>query len=766
MKRIHNYILLSVLAFAAAGCVEENFNNDMPSAESGDEVQFGLSLDNPKTRTVYGAEDETKDESGVVTASNFPIYWVDGDKVQIFSPQCLEGRRNAEYEIILPTVDSLGNPVLPYFADELIPTGENGVQWGEKDAADFYSLYPSGNYTLSNDGTQAENIVINYVQNIVVDVNGVKSDMEDCLMYAKASGVSKGDVVNLHYDPISTVVMLTLKVAPNATGTEEDEFTIQSISLVAPSGINVAGTFSLNISDGTFGKFTTGKASSTVLAQITDGNNGYYSMKNDESLTLPIFLAPAEYNSLTDWKVEVVANGNKYTKTLGINKALVPGQIHKITLPELSPAKTDWEVDKWMTYIPRNVYLSEVSMPGSWNSINPDFQTVGITDSITIANQYAQGVRAFHLDTRWKAKYSGGFIGFGQTVTVVGLGVADGGDNGSATSSLWTSGDKYMQGDDTPLVEEIISQLVGYIKTNPQEYMVLVCSFAQESINHQGSNGYWYGEISAICNKDAYKDYIVDAAEVDSKTLVGDVLGKILVIVNMQDSISGETTLPNGSKCLFTYMPSELTSTRFDLSNNTTLLKNNSDNLWYSGTTATASDITMYNNQAQITSSTESGISHDRGYAPTVAERSAVLNGILNWSKSNYAAENYAHDKWIYLGLGGYQVSSGGNAGAVSGSYSTIASTYNTWINGKVTEMGTTPSGQTTAVPYYPVGIVLMNYVNDYASTVKNILMLNNKYRLQYDPNKPTDYKPAYKSAAASYSSGMNDQGVSAFGWE
>lgn len=757
MKKIYNYILLSVWAFLAVGCIEEEFNNDIPSAESGDEVQFGLSLGDPKTRTEYGKE----------VNEAFPIYWIAGDKVQIFCPQGL--RKSAEYQVTIPD-----NGDKAYYAKALTKTGDVGIQWGDgyevtdednnitSGLHDFYSLYPSGNYTLSSDGTKAEGITINYTQNIVVDGTSVKSDMEDCLMYAHTEGVTRGDnVVNLHYDPISTVLWLTLKVA--AKDTKEDSFTIQSISVEADA--DIAGTFSLNIADGKFDSFVTGKSSKTVLAQITNpSTGGYHTLTNDESLSIPLFLAPIDKLNVKAWKIQVVANNNTYTKTLGIDKTLVPGQIHKITLPELKPETTEWQVENWMTNIPRNVYLSEVSIPGSWNSINPDFQTTGTDDKTTIANQYAQGVRAFHLDTRWKAEYT--FKLFYEESTVIGLGVADGGKNGSENSSVITAGNKYMHGDDTPLVEDIISQLVDYIKTTPEEYMVLICSFAQESIDYEGTNGKWYGEISAICNKDAYKDYIVDATEIDSKTLVGDVLGKILVIVNMQDSISGETTLPNGSKCLFTYMPSELTSTRFDSSNNTTLLKNNSDNLWYSGTTATASDITMYNNQAQITSSTGSGISHDRGYAPSVAERSAVLNGILNWSKSNYGTENYAHDKWIYLGLGGYQVSSGGNAGAVSNSYSTIASTYNTWINGKVTEMGTTPSGQTTAVPYYPVGIVLMNYVNDYASTVKNILMLNNKYRLQYDPNQPTDYKPTKKSAAVSYSSGMNDQGVSAFGWE
>ena len=728
MKKIYNYILLSVLAFASASCINEELNPDKPTAETGDEVKFGLSLGDPKTKTVYG--DETDHNT-------FPIYWIDGDKVQVFSPQCLEGRRSAEYKVILPS--GVANP---YYAEDLAKTGESGVQWGNNETADFYSLYPSGNYTLSSDGTKAENITIGYTQNINVNGTTVKSDMEDCLMYAKTAGVPKGQIVNLHYDPISTVIMLTLKVAANETGTDADSFTIQTISLIADT--DIAGTFNLNISDGTFGEFTTGKSSKTITTQIVNtATGGYHTLANGQSVTVPLFLAPAEYTSVQNWKVQVVANGNTYTKTLNINKALEPGQIHKITLPELKPATKEWEVSKWMTYIPRNVYLSEVSIPGSWNSINPDFQDVGSTDSETIANQYAQGVRAFHLDTRWKASYSWSFF-----KEVIGLGVADGGEVGSSGSSIVTSGDKYMRGDNTPLVEDIISQLVSYIKTTPEEYMVLVCSFAQSSINHEGSNGYWYGEISAICNKDAYKDYIVDATKIDSNTLVGDVLGKILVIVNMQESISNTTTLPSGSRCMFTYMPSELESTRFDSSSNETLLKNNSDNLWYSGTTATTSGLTMYNNQAQITSSTGSGISHDRGYAPSVTERSAVLNGILNWSKSNYNTENYAHDKWVYLGLGGYQVSEGGDAGAESGSYSTIASTYNTWINGKVTEMGTTPSGQTTAVPYYPVGIVLMNYVNDYASTVKNILLLNNKYRLQYDSSKPSDYNPQALSLA------------------
>ena len=775
------------MAFATVGCLGE-LNTDIPSAESGDEVQFGLSLPS-MTRTTYG------DKNAAGTA--YPIYWVDGDKVQVYSPQCLAGRNDAEYKVSV-------NSATQNYATSLTPTGANGVQWGDEPAM-FYSVYPSGDYTILNDGATIQNLKINFTNDFEVLENGVVTPKgADCLMFAKTAGsLDPGSTVNLNYSPLATSLMITLRGPSDQSIVSEH--TIQSIKLIAPENTFIAGSFNVELQKITEGEKEVEKyihtgwsdgaqKSNSITAQVYDKLTGaFHTIKTGEELKIAIFLAPLATLTIgEEWQIEVLVscqvpvkdgNGNvtsytpttkTFTKSLAFEKdfngTLKPGMVHELpalpTLDITEDPKQEWQVGDWMENIPRNVYLSEVSIPGSWNSINPDFQDVGSTDSLTISNQYKQGVRAFHLDTRWKAEYSGGFLGIGQTVKVVGLGVADGGDNGSATSSLFTGGDKYMRGSDTPLVEDIVSQLVGYIKDAPQEYIVLVCSFAQESINYESTNGYWYGEISAICNKEAYKNYIVDATEVDTNTLVGDVLGKILVIVNMQESISNTTTLPSGSRCLFTYMPSELTTIRFATSNQETLLKNNSDNLWYSGTIATPSGITMYNNQAQITSSTGSGINHDRGYAPSLSERTAVLDGILNWSKNNYGTENYAHNKWVYLGLGGYQVSQGGNAGAVSDSYSTIASTYNTWINGKVTEMGTTPEGQSEKVPYYPVGIVLMNFVNDYASTVKNILLLNNAYRLQYDPDKPADYKPATTSAAASYSSGMHDQNVAAFGWD
>lgn len=733
MKNIHNYIMLFIVAFAVASCTDDEVVSKKVLGQTGDDVQFGLSLKN--SRTVYGDGNVDEDDQVV----SYPIYWVDGDKVFVFSPECLDGRRGAEYKVILPDE---GNA---YYAKDLEKTGDFGVQWGEADQAVFYSLYPSGAYGLSDDGTIAKGIVVNYSQNIIVDGENIKSDMEDCLLYAKADGgeendwmgVPKGEVVNLQYNPITTVFRIKL----NVPSTSADDFTIQSVSITAPNGVDIAGKFGIYVEDGTFAEWGENKAR-TVSAAISDKNTGeFYTIKKGNSLEIPLFLAPVDGLNTKDWKIEVKANNKSYIKTLD-SQDVVAGQIHHVTLPDLSTKQVvEWDVATWMKNIPRNVYLSEVSIPGSWNSINNDFQTMGETDAKTIENQYKKGVRAFHLDTRWKAKY-GGILGFFQSV--VGLGVADGGSTGDQYNQHveTQSANKYMSDSNNPLVEDIIAQLVSYIKTTPDEYMVLLCSFAQGSAEHNGANG-WMKEISSICAKDAYKDYILNAQDVDSGTLVGHALGKILVIMATSGTITSATTpssdLAENSSCFFSYLPMELKESQFAET------ATNSDELWYTTTTTNDSGITLYNSHAQMTSSTGSPITnHSRGYVPSDSQREALLNKITKWSRENYGKVDYQHNKWIYLGLGGGYVAGGGNTGITSGSYSTLAAKYNTWINGKVTEMGTKPEGSSAKVPFYPVGIVLMNKVEDHAETVKNILLLNNRYRLQYDPTKPEVYDPNY----------------------
>ena len=138
MKSIGRYFVTATMfAVLASSCKDMLNPEEIEKANPGDEVVFGAALPG-NTKTVYGDE----------TSSGFPIYWVNGDKVRVASPQCLSGRNSAEYQI---AVDGKTQN----FATSMTKTGETGVQWGAAAKADFYSIYPSSASTaleVSGDG--------------------------------------------------------------------------------------------------------------------------------------------------------------------------------------------------------------------------------------------------------------------------------------------------------------------------------------------------------------------------------------------------------------------------------------------------------------------------------------------------------------------------------------------------------------------------------------------------------------------------------------
>lgn len=743
MKRIYNYILIFALAISVVGCIDNEFDSDIPSAEIGDEVRFGLSLGDIKTRTVYGGEDN----------GAFPIYWIDGDKVQIYSPQASEGRNDAEYKVVLPS-----DVVNPNYAKDLVKTGSYGVQWGEgyeytdsenkkhTGVHDFYSIYPSGQYTFNEDETDgsvwAQDVQISSTQNIDYWGSDFVYAMNNCVMYACTPKVDMNQVANLNYKPLSTVLWFTL-TADAQSNTQESlrqGFQILGITLDS-NGAPIAGSFDVNVSNGEFVEVNGRDKINTVIYDKSSGQEVTYTLPAGGILSFPMFLAPGEM-AIDGWKITISTDQGSFTKTLTTSSELVAGEVHKIVLPTLAPDTKEWDVSEWMTYIPRNVYLSEVSIPGSWNSLNADFQGTG-TD---LQTQYDNGVRAFHLDTRWSTSQSKnglGILGLSDVdQSKVYLSVADGGGGFHIRKTNWNLlSDSYgqMMNPNNPSFQARLEEVVKNVKDD--EYMIVFCSFAQESFNDVSKTGKtWMQAISDACNAvnnstdEALSNRIYNATNLSSSTLVGNVLGKVIVIVNCENAIANET-LPTNSLCLFVNIPNKLTSDYFPTSNF------KSDNLYFSSESSKALDITLAVSQAQVTSSTSASYTHNtRGYYPTFTERTTVVEAILDWSKNNYGHEGYAHNKWIFLGLGGNTANSKSSDGE-SDTAIDVLNVYSPLIYKRIADMGV------NNVPYYPVGIVFLNYTvpdshteGDSAETVKSILMLNNKYRLQYDPSKPTDY--------------------------
>ena len=745
MKKLNKYLMLFVAAFALVGCVDDVTETPSMEAQAGDEVQFGLSL--PSSRTFYGPEyDETVNGNRV---HNYPIYWEQGDKILIFSPDCLQGRNGAGYTVT-PDSDN------PNFASSLTKVEDYGVQWGEAEKASFYSLYPYGKYAMDDakNPTKVTGVFVNYSQNIEVDGDNIQSDMEDCLLFASKKDVARGSIVELNYEPITTTFMVTLSVNKDSV----EDFMIQSVQIQAPTGTYIAGKFNLNL-DGTFEDwYDDASKSNTVSAAISDVNTGgFHTIANGETLTIPMFLAPVGELNTKGWKFIVKTPTKTFTKTISEAdaKAVKPGMVHKISLPELNVTKvTEWDPATWMVNIPRNVYLSEISIPGTWNSLNPDCQS-----DTSIDNQYKSGVRAFHIDARWRAKYTNSdWIDLSKKENEFSdfkLSVANGGTSyevGNLIESI--SEIPRVMDENTPTFESYLSQIVKNVKSD--EYMVVFCTFAQSSYNNVDRIGKtWAQAVNEACDiinnsTDAsLSGKIYNASNLTANTLVGDVLGKVIVIVNL-DSTVAAATLPTTSSCLYTYVPMSLPSTHYDAGTS------HIDALYY--TSKTASGVSMYTSHAQMSSSGTSATNcGERGYSHPITKRDALVESIWNESQKNYGTTDYNHDKWIYLGLGGNISTSSNGKGDT---YDQVENRYAPMIYNRIDAMGK------NNVSYYPVGIILMNnkkgskYTTtsgnttteldyDFAGVCKQILLLNNKYRLQYDSSKPVDYNPNAKAKSA-----------------
>ena len=718
-----NYFIIPVLALLTASSCQNEDRNWQPA--TGEEVRFGATLEqNANTRTIYGDE----------TSTGFPIYWVNGDEVIVSSPECGTGNGvgTANYKV---TVEN----ATQNYATSLDKTGEIGVRWGENGTGTFYSIYPAGQATLNTNDYKTVTLRMPFSQESeLVTENGVQKvqpDMNACFMYAKEADVPSGEPVNLQYTPLSTALRFTL----NGPTAGDEPIIISEVQLYAPENVSIAGRFSVDLStatDNSLPTVTVANGTNVISVLTTDSEGNFPVLESGDQLEMNVFLMLEKETQITnDWHIDIIANGVRYRKDLGslegTNPTLVPGMIHR--LPEFpSFSAPVWNVSNWMKNIPRNVYLSEISLPGSWNSLNIDYQ-----DPYTIDGQYNIGVRAFHLDTRWRA--TGDWYGWIGNSPITDLGVAIGGSGNTYNVDGDDGVNLKCMTQDAPSFVEALGQITDNVKED--EYMVVICTFAQGSTKH----GDWRQEISNAC---ANNEKVIDASTLGPNTVVGDVLGKVIVMVNT--FTEGEVA---DSKCLYfnmgmTLIQNEFTSQPYY---QIPILSDCID----------PTNITLYGTHAQITTTGNSYYNDERGYVPSIEDRKVKIQNIWNWSKDNYAKETFEHNAWLYLGLGGYIPGSGGIFGT-DDDPTTVGEQFGSWLTETVNSMETNAD-------YYPMGMVLINHANTYSSVVQNILLMNNKYRKAYNPDlSPVTGKPidgGVQSAAPGYSSGMTDNNTNAIGW-
>ena len=723
------YILMSLAAVAIAASCKEELNPDKPiNANPGDEVVFGAALPG-KTKTVYGEE----------TSTGFPIYWVNGDKVRVASPQCMSGRNSAEYQIAVASTTQ-------NFATSLTKTGDAGVQWGDAESADFYSIYPSSASTaLTVDGNSVTTTLhVDATQFASTTDKGTSyyaqpAEMGNVVMYAKTASVTSGSTVELHYTPFSTVLEFEINAPSEPVADKQTEITIQSLTLTAPAGTTIAGDFGFT--------FPTGETTTPSIEAATGGsntitmhfldNNKYTTVLSTTKTTLKakMCLMPISGN-LAGWKIEVNTSAGTFSKKLaaidskGTETTLAPGKVHKIKLPTLNYASQEWvySTADWITSLPdyTNIYLSELSLPGAWYAGS----TEGVSDGTgyqatsSISELWAAGVRTFAVECRSYTPRSG-FLGLGNlrnsTPTRIALSGTGTEKNGAYTSPELGS---------ATYISSIISSVAGTIK--PDEYGVLVLGYADGGSGGHRALDYQYfinGIANEITRSGATNIY---SGTIDKNTTVNDVLGKLIIKVNVDKNITIESYGSN-QNYLISYNPFLL---QISTDASTFAHPYYSDLYWktWSNDYKTASQLSgnqnipadkfiwVFSSANRTHADVTDGSTYD---IPTYSDRQTALGAMMTFSKTVYERSN--HNVWFYFNCGGTQANASTDGwNDPDPSPTAFASTMNSWLLETINAKKD-PS---------PLGIVMFNQCTNSQykgpEIIKAIIEMNSKFYLKH----------------------------------
>ncbi|MCI7635371.1 MAG: hypothetical protein MSS78_06915 [Bacteroidales bacterium] len=717
------YILLSFAAVAIAASCKEELNPDKPiNANPGDEVVFGAALPG-KTKTVYGEE----------TSSGFPIYWVNGDKVRVASPQCMDGRNTAEYQIAAGANQN--------YATSMTKTGDKGVQWGDAATADFYSIYPSSASTkleVSGTGvTTTLHVDATQFASTSTKNNGTSNyfyaqpaEMGNVVMYAKKAGVTKGSTVELHYTPFSTVLEFEINASDKVVAGKQTEITIQSLTLTAPTGTTIAGDFGFNFDGPSITPAATG-GSNAITMHFLD-NNQYTTVLSTTKTTLKakMCLMPVSgVESILGWKIAVNTSAGTFSKTIkdtdltGKNTALAPGKVHKIKLPTLNYASQEWvyTLDRWIPTLPdyTNIYLSELSLPGAWyaGSTEGVSNGTGYQATSSITDLWKAGVRAFAVECRTNSELTWG----GWTPNYICI--SGSGRNTGLGTNAYTNGTN---------ITTILESLKTALASHQDEYAVLVLSYADGgSGGHRAEDHAYF--LQGVANAlSGYTD-IVYSGPITKNTTIDDVKGKLIVKVNIDANLTiGNYTAANA---LISYNPFLL---QISTDASTFAHPYYSDLYWsnwadanktcaqvstltgISADEAASKFIWVFSSANRTHADVTDGSTYD---IPTYSDRQTALGAMMTFSKTVYERSN--HNVWFYFNCGGTQATS---STSDNPSPTDFAKTMNSWLLETINAK-TDPS---------PLGIVMFNQCTGANATyhgediIKAIIEMNSKFYLKH----------------------------------
>ena len=422
-----NIFLIAGIALTAmfSGCADENLDNTVKNpVKSGEEIMFGSKLSGdadvieskPGTRTVYGDR----------TTTGVPVYWeANGtDEIAIFCDQASQPASHLVHYKITP--DETDHATAATVAK--VNTSEAGLQWGDLDTEHrFYAFYPASAVKGSAEEDQTGQITANIPVTQQVQewrtveagaegaIDGKKTyfglpNMDYAYMYAynavTPSTVAEGNAIDLEFKNLVTVLDITVQ------GPQSGTATITNINVDAIEGETpiLTGDFTCNIRNASTGTGDGITATCTPVGSFNEERGrisipcydkktgNFIQLGPDELLNVKAYIIPQKENTVHKRTLRVTVsmlNGAPCRKTLS-TADVTPHKINRVILPKLEVGGTNY----WMSSLDPNIYVSELSIPGSKFSVLTRANGASrVYQNYDIDKQFEDGVRAFIFQT-------------------------------------------------------------------------------------------------------------------------------------------------------------------------------------------------------------------------------------------------------------------------------------------------------------------------------------------------------------------------------
>lgn len=629
MKKVYYYLGI-VLAACLSSCSDDSLDNGktvVNPVQTGDEILFSskLSGDATDSRTVYGDR----------TTTGVPVEWVTGDEIAIFCPQASQPASKLVHYLVTPDETDASTAAK---VEVNFNASEVGLQWGSSNEHRFYAFYPASavKETIDNDPSVTEDgrllVHIPVEQDVTkwrYDEEGMTNssdetahipthfglpNMDLAYMYAYTSvnkeDVNANDPIDLTFHNLLTVLDITIP-GPEKEG---ESVVVTAINVDAVSGAQLAltGDFYCYMRD--YDGHKTGdcepvedpsKVSNRIAISTYDPDTKkFITLKHGEQINVKAYIIPHTNEEIGTRQLQVSVvplNGVPKRKRLE-TAAIQPGKINRVRLPYLNPGAD--ETNYWMSNLDPNVYFTELSIPGSHQSVGVDSERHNLVltydqyQNKNLQEQFNDGIRAFHFQTTYN-----------RNIRVFAC--------GRTYDELYT----YLK-----QLDDILSNM----PTDKKDFVVVNIGF--KSNGSADDENEWYNELaSELKNNSNYTNLSIYEDGIDANTTIGQLARKIVLRIDRQ----GTTEVPG----LISAQPS------------TSDAPAEKDMYW--GSTNNGRVLTMY---AQDATSIDNGLNY-RGELPNMTTKLDYMKTIFSESVTKYKS-NDAHDYLYYMNVGGFYCNS------------------------------------------------------------------------------------------------------------